>query len=56
MYDNDRLADALKKISQILDNEQLGTAIDYCKQHNISITDESGEYKSLSTIIDELIR
>ena len=56
MYDNDRFADALKKISQILANEQLGTVIDYCKQHNISITDESGEYKSLSTIIDEVIR
>ena len=56
MYDNYRFDDDLEKISQILANEQLDTVIDYCKKHNISITDESGEYKCLSTIIDEVIR
>lgn len=46
--------DALEKMSQILANEQLDTVLDYCKQHNLSIIDENGEYKSLSTIIDEI--
>ena len=56
MYDNYRFDDDLEKISQILANEQLDTVLDYCNKHNISITDENGEYKSLSTIIDEIIQ
>lgn len=54
MYKN-KCDDALRKMSSILANEQLDTVLDYCNQHNISITDENGEYKSLSTVIDEII-
>ncbi len=51
-----RFDDAIEKMSKILANEQLDKVLDYCDKHNISITDENGEYKSLSTIIDEIIQ
>lgn len=53
---NNKFDNAIRKMSEILANEQLNTVLDYCNQHNISITDENGEYKSLSTIIDEIIQ
>lgn len=54
--DNNRFDNVIRKMSKILANEQLDTVLDYCNKHNISITDENGEYKSLSTIIDEIIQ
>ena len=54
--DNNRFDNTIRKMSKILANEQLDTVLDYCNKHNISITDENGEYKSLSTIIDEIIQ
>ena len=53
---NNKFDNAIRKMSEILANEQLNTVLDYCNQQNISITDENGEYKSLSTIIDEIIQ
>lgn len=54
--DNNRFDNVIRKMSKILANEQLDTVLDYCNKHNISITDENGEYKSLSTVIDEIIQ
>ena len=54
--DNNRFDNTIRKMSKILANEQLDTVLDYCNKYNISITDENGEYKSLSTIIDEIIQ
>ena len=54
--DNNRFDNTIRKMSKILANEQLDTVLDYCNKYNISITDENGEYKILSTIIDEIIQ
>ena len=54
--DNKRFDNVIRKMSKILANEQLDTVLDYCNKHNISITDENGEYKSLFTVIDEIIQ
>ena len=54
--DNNRFDNTIRKMSKILANEQLDTVLDYCNKHNISITDENGEYKSLFTVIDEIIQ
>ena len=54
--DNNRFDNTIRKMSKILANEQLDTVLDYYNKYNISITYENGEYKSLSTIIDEIIQ
>ena len=54
--DNNRFDNVIRKMSKILANKQLDTVLDYCNKHDISITDENGEYKSLSTVIDEIIQ